>query len=97
MIITCENCNTSFELDDDLVKEESRRIRYLRILTDLTFQRLCVEPMTLGEAKDAVSELRFTAGKMFPGKEDVFDLVIAPRLGRVIAERFGADSMDPVN
>jgi hypothetical protein len=71
------------------VKEESRRIRYLRILTDLTHQRLCNESMTHHEAQQTVFELRKAAVNMFPGKENVFDLVIAPRLERVIEERFG--------
>ena len=71
------------------LKDENRRIRYFRILTDLTHQRLCVENMSHGEAQQTVIELRNAAGNMFPGKEGVFDLVIAPRLERVIKERFG--------
>ncbi|UCG37815.1 MAG: hypothetical protein JSV00_06305 [bacterium] len=70
--------------------EENRRIRYLRILTDLTHQRLCVERMTFDEAWKTLEELRMAAGRLFPGKQSVFDLVIAPRLERVIRERFGA-------
>lgn len=69
---------------------ENRRIRALRIMTDLTLQRLCVERMTGVEAREAVNELREAAANLFPGKEHVFDLVIAPRLDRVIAERFGS-------
>ena len=79
-------------LSDD-IKLENRRIRAFRILTDLTFQRLCVERMTIKEARDAVSELRMAATNMFPGKGEVFDLVIAPRLDRVIMERLGERSM----
>jgi len=75
------------------IKLENRRIRALRILTDLTFQRLCVERMTLDEAREAVHELRRAAASMFPGKDAVFDLVIAPRLDRVIMERFGERAM----
>ena len=73
----------------DDIKLENRRIRAFRILTDLTLQRLCVERMTGAQAREAVNELRRTAAHMFPGKEHVFDLVIAPRLDRVIVERFG--------
>ena len=79
-------------LTDD-IKLENRRIRAFRILTDLTFQRLCVERMTIKEAREAVSELRMAATNLFPGKGEVFDLVIAPRLDRVIMERFGERSM----
>jgi len=75
------------------IKQENRRIRAFRILTDLTFQRLCVENMTILEAREAVRELRRAAANMFPGKDSVFDLVIAPRLDRVIMERFGERAM----
>ena len=74
----------------DEKKEENRRIRIFRFLTDLTFQRLSIEKMTLMEAREAVGELRATAQRMFPGKLSVFDLVIAPRMERVIRERFGS-------
>ncbi len=74
------------------LKDENRRIKYLRILTDLTYQRLCVESMTFQEARDSVLDLRRAAARMFPGKESVFDLVIAPRLERVITGRFGCSS-----
>jgi hypothetical protein len=77
----------------DEIKKENRRIRALRILTDLTFQRLCVERMTIVEAREAVLELRGVATNMFPGKGGVFDLVIAPRLDRVIVERFGETTL----
>jgi len=76
-------------------KDENRKIRRFRFLTDLTFQQLCVERMTLREARDAVEGLRKIAGRMFPGKESVFDLVIAPRMDRVIRERFGCGLHGP--
>lgn len=59
-----------------------------RLLADLTFQRLCIERITLDEANCMVAGLRRAAQGLFPGKGHVFDLVIAPRLERVIVERF---------
>jgi len=73
------------------VREESRRLRVFRFLTDLTVQRLCQETMTLKEAWSAVDQLRATAERFFPGKTDVFDMVILPRLNRVIEERFSVN------
>ncbi len=75
---------------EELVKMENRRIRAFRFLTDLTLQRLCVEVETPEEAREALTDLRAAAERMFPGKGGVFDLVIAPRMERVIEERFGA-------
>ena len=71
------------------VREEEKRARTLRFLTDVLFQRLHLESMSLIEAREAVAELRRTALVLFPGKGDVFDLVIAPRMERVITERWG--------
>ncbi|KKL62431.1 hypothetical protein LCGC14_2185260 [marine sediment metagenome] len=70
-------------------QEEEKRARTLRFLTDVLFQRLHLESMSLIEAREAVAELRRTALVLFPGKGDVFDLVIAPRMERVITERWG--------
>jgi hypothetical protein len=49
--------------------------------------------MNIVEAREAVHELRRAATNMFPGKGGVFDLVIAPRLDRVIMERFGETTL----
>ena len=59
-------------------KEEDKRAHTLKFLTDLTCQRLAVERMSLQEAREAVAGLRKTALRLFPGKGDVFDLVLAP-------------------
>lgn len=70
------------------LKEENRRIRVFRFLTDLTVQRLSVERLTLAEARDIVRQLRQISENFFPNKGRVFDIVIRPRLERVIRERF---------
>jgi hypothetical protein len=70
------------------LKEENRRIRYFRILTDLTLQRLALERMSLAEARATVEQLRTASSRFFPGRVHVFDLVVRPRLERVISERF---------
>ena len=69
-------------------REEERRLRVFRLLTDLTVQRLTVERMSLAEAWGVAAELRNVATNLFPGKAHVFDLLIAPRMERVIKERF---------
>ncbi len=76
---------------DAALEEEEKRARVLRFLTDVTKQRLAVERMSLPEAREAVAGLRQTALRLFPGKGDVFDLVIAPRMERVIRERWGSN------
>lgn len=71
------------------LRAEERRLKLFRFLTDLTRQRLAVEELTLDEARSLVDGLRPLAERLFPGRGHVFDLVIAPRLEHVIAERFG--------
>ncbi len=73
------------------IKEENRKIRIFRFISDLTMQRLYTESLTIEEAREAVSQLGQIARNLFPGKGDVFDLVIAPRMERVIEERFGVN------
>jgi hypothetical protein len=72
----------------DAAREEDRRVRAFRFLTDLALQRLYLERMSLGEAREIVARLRSVSERFFPGKAHVFDLVVRPRLERVIRERF---------
>jgi hypothetical protein len=80
---------------DEKLKDENRRIKRLRFLTSLVQQRICVEDMSRKEALAAIAELRAIAVCMFPGKGDVFDLVIAPRLHRDLYDRFGPAYHEP--
>ncbi|MEJ2314035.1 MAG: hypothetical protein P8Y85_04500 [Nitrospirota bacterium] len=70
------------------LKDENKRIKLFRFLTDLTAQRLYVERLTLAEAWNVVADLRKVSENIFPSKGYVFDLVIAPRMERIIRERF---------
>ncbi len=80
--------NIMYSGNQEALREEERRIRTFRFLTDLTYQRLCLEDLTYTQAREIVAEFKGLSGKFFPGKEYVFDLVISPRLERVILERF---------
>ncbi len=79
---------------EEEIKEENRKIRIFRFISDLTMQRLYTELLTIEEARDTVSQLRQIAKNLFPGKGDVFDLVVSPRMERVINERFGLGRTD---
>ncbi len=71
---------------DDLILEENRRIRQLRIVTDLLIQTLMTRPMSLSEADSMIHGVRNLASKLFPGKESVFDLIYLPRFRRALRE-----------
>lgn len=82
---------------DDLAEEE-RRLRQLRLVVDITAQILAEDQsVTLCEALRLIETARATAARLFPGRQDTFDLVVRPRLERIILERFGIASTAPVN
>jgi hypothetical protein len=83
---------------EDDIREENRRIRHMRILVDLTAQILAEDPnLKLCEAIRLVEAARSAVVRLFPGKEETFDLVLRPRLERIIEERFQLSSLEPVN
>jgi hypothetical protein len=71
------------------IREENRKIRFLRFLVDLSIQSIQQGDLTLEEASGMVSEVRRAALNLFPGKELAFELIYQPRFQRVIEARFG--------
>lgn len=77
---------------DEALEEENRRIRRLRLVVDLTLQRLYTDPhLSLLEALTLIEKVREAALAMFPGKEAAFDLIYRPRFERVLATRWPHD------
>jgi hypothetical protein len=75
-----------------MIADETRLIRRLRILADLTTALIAQDSsLTLEQGWQHVEALKAAAMAMFPGKEEVFDLVYLPRFSRLLAERFGAN------
>jgi len=72
--------------------QEQKLIRRLRILVDLTFALIAQDDsLTLEQGWEHVRALKSAAVAMFPGKDEVFDLIYLPRFSRLLAERFGAN------
>lgn len=70
------------------LKEENRKLRHLRLMIDLTMQLLYQKrDLTITEGMGYINNAKKYAVSLFPGKEDVFDLIYRPRLLRVIRER----------
>jgi hypothetical protein len=70
---------TQEEIDD-----ESRRIRRLRILVQLTVETIADGSLTAEEASGMIAATRRVALEMFPGKERAFDLIYRPQFQRVM-------------
>ena len=75
--------------EDSRIKEENRKIRYLRFLVDFSILSIQQEDLSLDEASELVEDVKRATCGLFPGKEEVFELIYRPRFNRVIQERFG--------
>lgn len=77
---------------NDLIREENRRIRLLRIASDLLVHSLLTRPTSLTEAERMIQGTRNLALKLFPDKGHVFDLIHMPRFRRALREAGAHDS-----
>ena len=78
--------------DPEALLDEQKRLRRLRFLVDLTVSVLYQEPsLTLEEGLDMIRRAEAAVLALFPGSESTFDLLIRPRLARVLQERFPSD------
>ncbi|HZC67503.1 MAG TPA: hypothetical protein VE201_02680 [Nitrospirales bacterium] len=55
----------------------------LRLRADLTACRLRLQPMSREQALTLIERTRDEILELFPGKDDVFDLVLRPRFLRI--------------
>jgi hypothetical protein len=74
--------------DPTEINEENRRIRYLRYLVDFSILSIQEEDLSFEEAMRVVEDVRRAACSLFPGKEEVFDLIYRPRFNRAIRQKF---------
>jgi hypothetical protein len=74
--------------DPQAVREENRKLRYLKFLVDLALQEIRAGRYTHEEATRVVENVRAQALKLFPGTENAFEMIYRPRFQRVIAETF---------
>jgi len=72
----------------DRVADENKRMRRLRVIVDLTAGVLAQERLTVDEALDLINATRRTVLRLFPGKEETFDLIYGHRFARILRERF---------
>ena len=74
---------------NEALQEEERRLRMLRFVVDLNQAILMQQTdLTLRESFDILKKTRQAARNLFPGKDDVFELIYTPRFMRIIRERF---------
>ena len=66
------------------IDEESRRIRRLRVVVNLTLSVIAQGGVPYEEAQEMVIAAKRLAENLFPGKGDVFDLLYRPQFRRLI-------------
>jgi hypothetical protein len=76
-------------MEEKEIREENRKIRFLRYLVDFSLQSIQQDALSLEEALKVVEEVKRAACNLFPGKEETFELIYRPRFQRIINERFG--------
>jgi hypothetical protein len=74
---------------NEALREEEKKLRMLRFIVDLNQAVLMQQrDLTLREAFDILKSTRQAALNLFPGKDEVFELIYTPRFRRIIRERF---------
>ena len=77
-------------MDEKEVKEENRKIRYLRFLVDFSILSIQQDDLSLQGALQLVEDVKKAVCGLFPGKEETFELIYRPRFNRVMRGRFGS-------
>ncbi|MBF0564847.1 MAG: hypothetical protein HQK89_06360 [Nitrospirae bacterium] len=75
-------------MDETDFLEEEWKMGRLRSIVDRTRVILASFPIRVADAYDLIEETRKEVLVLFPDKEEVYDLIYAPRFERDIRERF---------
>jgi len=71
------------------LQDEQRKLRRLQIMVNMVMSVISQDlSLTIDEASEMVADTRRAALAMFPGKDLAFDLLIKPRLQRLMRERY---------
>jgi hypothetical protein len=79
-------------IDAAALLEEQKRLRRLRLIVDLTASVLSQEPsLTPEKGLEMIARAENAIEGLFPGTQSQFDLLVRPKLLRVLEERFPPD------
>jgi len=71
------------------ITEENKKIRTLKFMVDFSMSLISQGMMTKDEALDQFDKVKIFAMRLFPDKEQTFDIIYAPRFIRIINEIYG--------
>jgi len=75
---------------DDLLEEE-KKLRRLRFVVDFALEFIRVQDISHDHAMSIIEGVRKQSLKLFPGKEETFDIIYAPRFKRAMNEKYKRD------
>ena len=79
-------------IDDAALIDEQKRLRRLRLIVDLTASVISQEPsLTPEKADELIARAEQAVEGLFPGSHEQFELLVRPKLQRVVDERFPPD------
>ena len=73
-------------VDLQALQEEQKRMRYLRVLVDLTADVIVQSRIGRVEAERMVEATRRKVLQLFPGKDETYDIIYRRRFERLIKE-----------
>ena len=76
------------EREKEEIEEENRCLRTLRLLVDFALAYLAQTNLPLEEAQAVVEGVKRQALRLFPEKEETFDLIYLPRFRRLLREKY---------
>ncbi|NOZ60489.1 MAG: hypothetical protein GXO74_02300 [Calditrichaeota bacterium] len=71
---------------DDALREENRKMQFLRLIVDATAARLRQGDLSTMEALALISETKKAVLRLFPDKEETYDLIYKSRFERILKE-----------
>ncbi len=74
-------------MDDDL-REENKKVRRLRFMVDFSLEYIRTQELSHDQAILVVEGVKRFALGLFPGKDETFDIVYAPRFKRLLNEKY---------
>ena len=75
-------------MEDEELKEENRKIRRLRFIVDFSIAYIQQSQISLEEAINVVEGVKKQVLRLFPGKEDTFEIIYRSKFRRVINRKF---------
>lgn len=74
-------------MDDELLEEE-KKLKRLRFVVDFALTFIRTQDIDHDHAINIVEGVRRQALRLFPGKEETFDMIYAPRFKRALNEKY---------